>query len=129
MDFRPNPLAGAGEWSAGVRMVGGWEDGRWEVVEGPPHFGEGEGWERPILKEVLSRAQVRLWNPDFALQPPSPAPVRTRKSQCLPRRAVQGPSVPRSERRESRAQARQPEPGYLWVSAQRGAAGRRPCLT
>ena len=82
------------------------------MVEGPPHFGEGEGWERPILKEVLSRAQVRLW-----------------KSQCLPRRAVQGPSVPRSERRESRAQARQPEPGYLWVSAQRGAAGRRPCLT
>ena len=74
MDFRPKPLAGAGEWLAEVRMVGVWEDGRWELVEGPPHLGEGVGWERPILKEVLSRAPVRLSNPDFALQPLSPAP-------------------------------------------------------
>ena len=58
-------------------MVGGREDGRWEVVEGPPHFGEGEGWEKPIVKEVLFRAQVRLSNPDFALQPPFPARADT----------------------------------------------------
>ena len=44
-------------------MVGVWEDGRWELMEGPPHLGEGVGWERPILRffpelRSVSRTQI-----------------------------------------------------------------------
>lgn len=89
MDFRPKPLAGAGEWSAGVRMVGVWEDGRWELMEGPPHFGEGKAY----LKGGSFQSPGLALEPRFRPAASIPRPVWTRQLQYLPRRAVQGPSV------------------------------------
>ena len=84
---------------------------------------------KAYLKGGSFQSSGPSFEPRFRPAASVPRPVRTRKWQDLPRRAVKGPSVPRSERGESRAQAGQPEPGYLWVSSGRGAAGLGPCLT
>lgn len=120
-------------WGWGV--VGGGEDGGgvggWEVgTDGRTlSFGGGGGVGKAYLKGGSFQSSGPALEPRFRPAASVPRPVRTWKGQDLPCRAVQRPSVPLSERGESRAQAGQPEPGYLWVSAGRGAAGRGPCLT
>lgn len=83
-------------------------------------------WEGRIFKELLlgdrSRSQTQrlLYGLSF--------PMCRWRSLYLPCGVVPRPGKTLSE--ESLVpQARQPESGYLWVSAGRGAAGRGLCLT
>lgn len=66
-----------------------WEDGRWELMEGPPHFGEGKAY----LKGGSFQSPGLALEPRFRPAASIPRPVWTRQLQYLPRRAVQGPSV------------------------------------
>lgn len=96
----------------------------WGLTEGYLFGGWGMG--RAYL-EVPSSAKVRISNSGSPRLPQFP--VCKWQSLYLPCRAVVGRSMMGSEERKSRAWARQPEPGYLWVSVGRGATGRGRCLT
>ena len=84
-------------------MVGVWEDGRWELMEGPPHLGEGKAY----LKGGSFQSPGPALEPRFrpAASVPRPPP-RVDTAVAVPAsQGSAGAQSPRSEQRESRARA------------------------